>query len=196
MFYGSTEQPKQLFGEGTPELKTFYQFLEEELTGAYEAMSDIAGCWNTEALEHSWVLPDNHHVHVKVMEYDEKRIEVDELDHATFTYRYKVNQPSTYGRSLAANVVHSVDGYIVREMIRRASAAGFTVLTIHDSFWCHPNYCNEMRQNYNNIMAEICEMDLLSSILSQITGEKLEVVPLSDRKQLATDIRNAEYALS
>ncbi|MBP94164.1 MAG: hypothetical protein CMC55_08615 [Flavobacteriaceae bacterium] len=107
VFYGSTEQPKQLFGEGTPELKTFYQFLEEELTGAYEAMSDIAGCWNTEALEHSWVLPDNHHVHVKVMEYDEKRIEVDELDHATFTYRYKVNQPSTYGRSLAANVVHS-----------------------------------------------------------------------------------------
>ncbi|MBP94166.1 MAG: hypothetical protein CMC55_08625 [Flavobacteriaceae bacterium] len=89
-----------------------------------------------------------------------------------------------------------VDGYIVREMIRRASAAGFTVLTIHDSFWCHPNYCNEMRQNYNNIMAEICEMDLLSSILSQITGEKLEVVPLSDRKQLAADIRNAEYALS
>lgn len=195
VFYGSTEQPKMLFGDGTPELKTFYKFLEDELTGAYEAMSDIANCWNPEALVHSWVLPDGHHVHVKVMEQVQKRIEVKELG-STFTYTYYENQASDYGRSLAANVVHSVDGYIVREVIRRAAERGFRVLTIHDSFWCHPNYANEMRQFYNDVMAEICEMDLLSDILSQITGEELEVVALSDRKELAKEIRNANYALS
>ncbi|MFM7896668.1 MAG: DNA-directed RNA polymerase [Flavobacterium sp.] len=195
VFYGSTEQPKLLFGEGTPELKAFYAFLENELTGAYEAMSDIANCWNPEALVHSWVLPDGHHVHVKVMEQVQKRIEVKELG-STFTYTYYENQASDYGRSLAANVVHSVDGYIVREVIRKAAARGFRVLTIHDSFWCHPNYANEMRQFYNDVMAEICEMDLLSDILSQITGEELEVIALSDRKELANDIRNANYALS
>lgn len=65
-----------------------------------------------------------------------------------------------------------------------------------DSYWCHPNYCNDVRRNYNIIMAEICEMDLLSDILSQITGEPLEVVALSDRKTLAAEICNAEYALS
>lgn len=195
VFYGSTEQPKNIFGEGTPELEKFYEFLAEELTGAYEAMSDIAGCWNPEALSHSWVLPDNHHVDVLVTVRESKRVEIDELG-STFTYEYIANGPSEYGRSLAANVVHSIDGYIVREMIRRAAAAGFVVLTIHDSFWCHPNYVNEMRQNYTNILAEICEMDLLSSILSQITGEELEVVALSDRVELANEIRKANYALS
>lgn len=89
-----------------------------------------------------------------------------------------------------------VDAYVVREVIRRASARGFRVLTIHDSFWCHPNYCNEMRQFYNDVMAEICEMDLLSDILSQITGEELEVIALSDRTELAKEIRNANYSLS
>ncbi len=184
-----------MFGDGTPELKRFYEFLEEELTGAYEAMSDISNCWNTDALEHTWVLPDGHTSHIKVMEQTSKRIEVDELG-STFTYVYYVNQPSTYGRSLAANVVHSVDGYIVREMIRRAAAQGFRLLTIHDSFWCHPNYCNQMRQNYNDILADICEIDLLSNILSQITGEDLEVVALYDRKALSGEIRQANYSLS
>lgn len=196
VFYGSTEQPKLLFGKGSNELKTFYKFLEDELTGAYEAMADIANCWNPEALEHSWPLPDGHRVIVKVMEQETKRIEIDELGGSTFSYVYYANKASDYGRSLAANVVHSVDGYIVREMIRRAAEAGFKLLTIHDSFWCHPNYCNEMRQNYNDIMAEICEMDLLSTILSEITGDELEVVALSDRKKLAAEIRNANYALS
>lgn len=130
VFYGSTEQPKQLFGEGSKELEKFYQFLEEELTGAYEAMADIAGCWNPEALSHNWVLPDNHHVNVLVTVKESKRVEVDELG-STFTYEYLTNGPSEYGRSIAANVVHSIDGYIVRKMIRRAAAAGFVVLTIH-----------------------------------------------------------------
>lgn len=53
-----------------------------------------------------------------------------------------------------------------------------------------------MRQNYNDILAEICENDLLSSILSQITGEELKVVALSDRKELAEEIREANYSLS
>ena len=194
-FYGSTEQPKMLFGEGTTELQKFYQFLQDELTGASEGMVDIANCWNPEALEHSWVLPDNHHVIVKVMGQVSKRVAIDELG-STFTYVYYENQASEYGRSLAANVIHSIDGYIVREVIRRAAARGFRVLTIHDSYWCHPNYCNEMRQFYNDVLAEICEMDLLSSILSQITGEELEVVALSDRKELAKKIRKANYSLS
>lgn len=194
-FYNSTEQPKMLFGEGTPELKTFYKFLEDELTGASEGMVDISNCWNPEALVHSWVLPDGHHVHVKVMEQVQKRIEVKELG-STFTYTYYENQASEYGRSLAANVIHSLDAYVVREVIRRAAARGFRVITVHDAYFCHANYANEMRQFFNDVMAEICEMDLLSDILSQITGEELEVIALSDRKELAKEIRNANYALS
>jgi hypothetical protein len=195
-FYASTEQPKLLFGEGTPELKAFYEMLAEEFTGADESMSDIASCWNPNALYHKWTLPDGHTAYVPVMEAVDKRIEVDELNHTTFTQRVYVNQPSEYGRSLPSNVTHSVDGYVVREMVRRGKKQGFVVLPIHDSFWCLPQYCNQMRQNYNNILAEICEMDLLSKILTEITGEVIEIIPHSDRKELANDIRNANYSLS
>ena len=195
-FYFSTEQPKMLFGDDTPELAAFLQMLRDELTGAYEAMFDIASCWNPNALKHEWVLPDGHTASINVMVECDKRIEIDELDHKKFTHRTYVNEATTYNRSIPANVTHSVDAYVAREMVRRAKDQGFHLLVIHDSFWCHPNYCNDVRQNYNDILAEICEMDLLSDILSQITGEPLEVVPLSDRKALAAEIRNAEYSLS
>lgn len=41
------------------------------------------------------------------MQKKEARIEVDELDHATFTYYYYENEGSKTGLSNAANVVHS-----------------------------------------------------------------------------------------
>ena len=49
------------------------------------------------------------------------RIEVDELDHATFTYEFYENQGSKSGLSNAANLTHSVDAYILRCMHRRCN---------------------------------------------------------------------------
>jgi hypothetical protein len=51
----------------------------------------------------------------------ETRIEVDELDHASFTYEYYENVGSKAGLSNAANVTHSVDAYILRCMHRRCN---------------------------------------------------------------------------
>lgn len=118
-FYGSKAQPKALFGEDTPELKAFYAILEKELGGAVEAMNDIQSCWNPNTLAHEWTLPDGHTAFVPVMEAVDQKIEIDELEHRSFTHRAYINKESTYGISLAANVVHSIDGFIVREMIRR-----------------------------------------------------------------------------
>ena len=87
-----------------------------------------------------------------------------------------------------------IDGYVVREMVRRAHAQGFEILTIHDSFWCHPNYVQNMRQNYLDILIEIADSDLLSDILSEITGEPIKVIKRSNN--LAQLMKDAEYALS
>lgn len=106
-FYGSKAQPKALFGEDTPELKAFYEILEKELGGAVEAMNDIQSCWNPNVLVHEWTLPDGHTAYVPVLEAVDKKIEIDELEHRSFTHRAYINKESTYGISLAANVVHS-----------------------------------------------------------------------------------------
>jgi hypothetical protein len=59
VFYGSQNEPMKVFGEATPELAAFYATLEKECPGPMEMMEDIKKCWNSSALVHSWVLPDN-----------------------------------------------------------------------------------------------------------------------------------------
>lgn len=193
-FYGSLEQPKQVFGEGTDALNAFYKALVKMTPGGMEYLAQSQKCWQPNALEHSWKLPDNHHVCVKVMARRESKIEVDELNHATYTYIYYENEGQKKGISLAANIIHSIDGYIVREMVRRAHKQGFEILTIHDSFWASPNHMNQVRQNYIDILCEIADSDLLGSILGQITCTEGYYAKRCD--DLSTHIKQAEYALS
>jgi hypothetical protein len=66
-------------------------------------------------------MPDGYDAKVKVLVDKEARIEVDELDHSTFTYAYEVNETTPFGLSNAANVVHSVDAYVLRTVHRRCN---------------------------------------------------------------------------
>ena len=120
-FYGSKMKPKEIFGEDTPEYNAFYKGLKDTAPGAMEVMDDLMAAWQPYALVHEWNLPDGFHVSVKVMEMLDKKVEVDELNNASFTHRFYENQGSKAGLSIAANVVHSVDGMIVREMGRRCN---------------------------------------------------------------------------
>lgn len=194
-FYGSIEQPKSIFGEGTPELEAFYQTLQSEFPGALDAMNDMQACWQPDALYHEWTLPDGHTAHVKVMVKVEKDIEVDELNHARFKQQMWLNQTNEFGISLCANIVHSIDGYIVREMIRRAKNQMFELLCVHDSFWASPNHMNKVRQNYIDILVEIAESNMLQDILREITGDD-ELIHKKMSYDLADKIRECEYALS
>lgn len=193
VFYNSTAKPKEILGEGK-ELEAFYDILERELPGGVEYLTDVQSCWNPEALEYIWTLPDGHKAVVKVMDAIDSKVEIDELDGVSFTYRRKVNKAIEYGLSLQANIVQSVDGYVVREMKRRCRNSGFNICTIFDDFRCLARYVNKMRQHYIDIMAEIAESDLLSSILSEILGFEIEYEKKSDN--LADLIRDAEYPLS
>lgn len=121
VLYGSRRQPITIFGEDTHELNAFYKAMWEMAPGACELLQDLLDSWQPFALSHDWVLPDNYHAHVKVMDVVEKRIEVDELDHATFTYKYKENVGQETGLSNVANVVHSIDAYLLRTLIRRCN---------------------------------------------------------------------------
>ena len=120
-FYGSKAKPIEIFGENTPELAAFYQAANIVAPGAWELLQDLLASWQPGALLHSWKLPDGFDARVKVMEKKEARIEVDELDHATFTYEFYENCGKKTGLSNVANVVHSVDAYILRTIHRRCN---------------------------------------------------------------------------
>lgn len=113
--------------------EAFYKELQDSFTGAEDVKQVLNDVWNSHAYVHEWTLPDGHVSSVKVTEVMATRVEVDELDHLTFTYQFENNQPSTRSTSLAPNVVHSIDGYVAREMVRRAQQQGFELVHIHDA---------------------------------------------------------------
>ena len=120
-FYGSTGKPKEIFGEETIELEKFYEAQAEVAPGAVTTMEMLLGAWQPFGLSHDWTLPDGFEAKCKVMVPVDVKIEVDELNHSTFTHRFYENEGTESGLSIAANIVHSIDGMIVREMNRRCN---------------------------------------------------------------------------
>jgi len=118
VLYGSKQEPKELFGEDTPEFNAFYEAVREVAPGAWELLQELLGSWQSYAEQHRWTMPDGFDLVVKVKETVSKRITIDELK-SSFTFEYKTVKGKKKGVSLAANAIHSVDAFILREMIRR-----------------------------------------------------------------------------
>lgn len=119
-FYGSNANPRNLFGENTVEHQMFIEMLKQKFPGAFFLRNDLIDLWQPNALAHHWTLPDGFDAVVKVMTMKEESFEVNELN-SSFTHRYWINEGQATGLSLAANIVHSIDGMVVREMGRRAN---------------------------------------------------------------------------
>lgn len=195
--YNSRSKPREILGEDSEELEAFYLTLQQETPGAEAVRMVINMAWNPNAMFHQWTLPDGHVVKVRVTDQVDTRIEVDELDHMTFAYRFFPNQPSERNTSLTPNVIHSIDAYIAREIIRRCN---HPVAHIHDAFTTHPNNMPVVMDLYRELMAEIAESNLLENIIKEITGDP-ELTIYGGRLDkysydLANDIRKAEYPLS
>lgn len=114
--YSSQAVPKEVFGEETTELAQFYTTMETLAPAAWELNTAFLNMWDPKAYSNDWTLPDNFNAKIKVM--------VPMTEEVTFLGKrypvnYQVNAPAESGRSLGANVTHSLDGMIVREMNRR-----------------------------------------------------------------------------
>lgn len=88
-------------------------------------------------------------------------------------------------RALSPNLVHSVDAYICRELIRRCP---FEIVTIHDCFSCHPNHIDELRLQYIKLLKELQDINILDYIGKQLNpnfswkyeGDKFEILESKD----------------
>lgn len=261
--YGSKAMPRKVFGEGRL-LDIFYETMADLAPAAWELNEHFLEIWDAEALINSWVLPDNFHVHVKVMSQVEEQVHF--MEEPVSTYR-NVNMPMEEGRSLGANTIHSIDGMIVREMGRRCMydkkrvqavkdmihnhfvlsgtkednkmvaklwkhyqdsgflsarildhinsnnlmlemipalsalihslpVKPFEVISIHDCFRCLPNYGNDLRWQYTNLLSLIAGTNgkFLSYLLTQITGKEVVIENLDET--MAFEVIEANYALS
>lgn len=148
--YGSKEEPKKIFGEGTDELAAFYKAMGVVAPGAWSLLEVLLASWQPYALLHAWQLPDGFQTKIKVMDLIEVRLEIDELDGASFTHYYKENVGLPIGhhkaKSNAANVVHSVDAYVLRSVHRRCNYDS-EVVTFANSVLLH----EEMRRQEESL---------------------------------------------
>ena len=186
-YYNSLQTPKTMLNK--QEVKAFYETLNGMLPGAEEIMAVVNNCWNYWGTEHSWTMPDGHKVIVPVVEPRDYVITDPELGKIPFRTYLKL--PSKNFRSLVPNIIHSIDGYIAREMIRRCN---FPMLPIHDCFLANPNHLQEIANTYRNVIAEIADMNLLQDILREITGNRNFIY--RKRGNISKDILNSKYALS
>jgi len=86
-----------------------------------------------------------------------------------------------------------VDYSVILKLLKSMPEKPFKVLSIHDCFRCHPNYGNDLRQQYNQILSELAASDILLFITWQVTKGNVQVSKLAD---ISKDVLNANYALS
>jgi len=192
-FYGSKKTPQNIFGENTPELEAFYQAITELAPGAWELLQVLLGSWRPYALSHDWKLPDGFDARIKVMKKQEVRIEVDELDHATFTYEFYENEGDKRGLSNVANVTHSMDAYVLREMHRRCNydIADMTVTSViieaemieRSLGHVRDSFCDDARVNYykdqytrSSLASAVILPHLTASSVRSLSQEHLEAL--------------------
>ena len=187
-FYNSRATPKALLSK--IELGVFYNIITGLLPGAEDVMDIINQCWNPNANHHTWIMPDGHTVYVPVVESTNGVYSDPELGDIPLRWLHQTKSDNF--RSLCPNVIHSIDGYVAREMIRRCN---FQLSHVHDCFVFNPNYLQDVTSMYREIMAEIAKGDILQDILQQITGNSsLVVTKFSD--DLDCNIVNSNYMLS
>lgn len=187
------------------ELKTTFQTAMRVIAPhAMRAMDVLQSLNHAEIDTYYWTMPDGFKV-----KYDVKSTQKLDISCKTksgvkfhFDRDVQVYKGSEFNRGMSPNVIHSVDGYVAREMIRRMTqpCAKFNrnypafITSIHDAFGTHPNNAEEMTYHYTNIMCELNESNLLKDIMSQITGKNM----LSIKKNTLTNdmIRASIYKLS
>ena len=188
MLYGSKAAPRELFGEGTKELKAFVYAVENTIPILGELRELMDSCWSSNKKYHQFTMPDGHVVKLPTMVMHQERVEIFDT---SFTYQWKDVGVSDNSTSLLANVIHATDAYVSREMVRRCK---FELAHIHDAFYASPVHMNEIRQTYVEIMSEIAASNLLESIMEDLTGESVKLN--YDCPDLYKEILQSEYMLS
>jgi hypothetical protein len=258
--YGSTAQPKALFGE---HVDVFYDAMEHLAPGAWDLNLGIQELWDEiDGTTYDWYLPDNFYCCIET--HDKELVNFKFLDE-DYQVIQKVNERPRFHKGLGPNLIHSIDGMIVREMYRRCQynlttmnriltliADGtkgttfgksapmvqtlwdyyletgflsvrildylyedtcglvdmrviedltntmpytpFQLVTVHDCFRCHPNYGNDLRRQYNTILADLNDSNILGFICSQVAEQDVGARKVGNIPREV--ILNANYTLS
>jgi len=137
--YGSVATPEAVFGDY---IELFYSTMEMMVPGAWDLNQGLQDLWTMfTSSDYSWVLPDNFHAYIET-----KKNELIPFSFLNTTYKMvkKIDGRPDFHKGLGPNVIHSVDGLIVREMFRRCMFDPKTIDRVHRAI-CSPNPSSDGR---------------------------------------------------
>jgi hypothetical protein len=102
-YYNSEREPRTLFGKGEM-LNKFYDVLYDKTPGAFRLNQLIGTIWDKKKLSNDYVMPDNFHVIIPVLQKD--KISFNYLD-TKYEIIKEINKYSENYRSLSPNLIHS-----------------------------------------------------------------------------------------
>ena len=112
--YGSKQKPERTLGKH--HMDSFNQVMNEMCEGAWTLRQVLLDCWNPNTDVQQWVMPDGFHVECPVLVKKEYSFE---SNGEQYSFTVQEQEASNTGLSNVANLTHSCDSLLVREMIRR-----------------------------------------------------------------------------
>lgn len=120
VFYGSKKQPEEIIGEDN--LQYFYKVMYEYCPLPMKLNDILLDNWQEDVESYGWTLPDGFTVLIKNKTVVNEEIDLGEYGTVTVSHKeiskLEKGEPGT--RSYSANLVHSVDALILREVVAMA----------------------------------------------------------------------------
>lgn len=117
VFYGSKKQPIEIIGEDN--LQYFYKVMYEHCPLPMKLNDILLENWQEDVESYGWTLPDGFDVLIKNKAVVNEEIDLGEYGSVTVSHKEisKLEKGEPGSRSYSANLVHSVDGLILREVV-------------------------------------------------------------------------------
>lgn len=175
---------------------TFEHAMNTIAPNAMSAMAKMQALNDENIDTYYWTMPDGFKVKYDVkrdVEFEGSRTSVNGTNF-TFSTKTSVYGGTKYNAGMAPNIIHSIDGYVARQLIR--SMGDKYITSIHDAFGVHPNDITELKHNYALIMIELLNSNILDDIMKQVANGRTYTVPTKSNTLTEKHILNSEYAIA
>lgn len=178
-FYGSVLMPECTFGEN---IDLFYETIATMAPGAWDLNLGLQELWDkVNGSVYEWVMPDNFHACIETKSTELIPFKFLDTD---YNVPVKINARPDFHKGLGPNIVHSVDGMVVREMFRRCMFKHSTLHRIEKAFCSSNRGTNgKSSQIVTNIWNNFLETGFLSTRIFDHLYE--DTVGLVDRKVIS-----------
>jgi hypothetical protein len=169
--YGSVAMPEQTFGNN---VDLFYETMETMAPGAWDLNLGLQELWDkVKGSVYSWVMPDNFHACIETKTKITKEFH---FNGASYDLPQKIDGRPDFHKGLGPNLIHSVDGLVVREMYRRCMFKADTIMRVIDAITGEA-YGNVFNEEVSTLWNHYLNTGFLSvRILDELTEDNIGLV--------------------